>query len=65
MRLVAVLSVALFALPLLLENAVSAAPPEVLHPQLPAGAGKIDRKTVAAAVAKLGINPDKPDPLTS
>ena len=42
MRLVAVLSVALFALPLLLENAVSAAPPEVLHPQLPAGAGKID-----------------------
>jgi pyruvate dehydrogenase E1 component len=30
-----------------------------------AGAGKIDRKTVAAAVAMLGINPDKPDPLTS
>jgi pyruvate dehydrogenase E1 component len=30
-----------------------------------AGAGKIDRNTVVAAVAKLGINPDKPDPLTS
>jgi pyruvate dehydrogenase E1 component len=30
-----------------------------------AGAGKIDRKTVAAAIGKLGIDPDKPDPLTS
>jgi pyruvate dehydrogenase E1 component len=30
-----------------------------------AGAGQIDRKTVVAAVAALGINPEKSDPLSS
>jgi pyruvate dehydrogenase E1 component len=30
-----------------------------------AGAGQIDRRTVVAAVGKLGIDPDKPDPLNS
>jgi pyruvate dehydrogenase E1 component len=30
-----------------------------------AGAGQIDRKTVVAAMARLGIDPGKPDPLNS